>query len=96
MYNKGLPFIWKRFHPEDMPLYLKGLETLMNFTLVINSDRKKINYTWNCRVKVASGIYENFILNTSTLELDDKGKPIVGLINYDVLDGKIDMERYFC
>ena len=25
MYNKGLPFIWERYHPEDIPLYLKGL-----------------------------------------------------------------------
>lgn len=94
MFDKGLPFIWDKYHPEDVPLYLKSLDNLMTFTLANTKmkDRKDINYTWNCRLKLSSGEYANLILNASTLELDDKGKPIVGLINYTVLDGKIDMD----
>jgi DNA-binding CsgD family transcriptional regulator len=94
MYDKGFAYFWSNFHENDVPLWMQGLDTLMKFTLteIAVENRKNVTYTWNFRLKLGSGKYCNLIQNTTTLELDDTGKPVLGLANYTVLDGELDMD----
>jgi len=82
---------WSRMHPEDIELWLKALNDLMDFTLneISLEERKRMSYTWNYRLKNMDGKYVNIIQNTTPLEFDVTGKPIIGLAHYTVLDIKI-------
>ena len=44
---------------------MEGLDTLMKFTLteIKLEERKNVTYTWNFRLKLASGKYCNLIQN---------------------------------
>ena len=89
--TEGMRSFWNLMHPEDVELWLKALNELMNFTLkeICLEDRKRMSYTWNYRLKNIQGTYVNIIQNTSPLEFDATGKPIIGLAHYTVLDSKI-------
>ena len=88
---EGMRSFWSRMHPEDIELWLKALNDLMDFTLneIGLEERKRMSYTWNYRLKNLEGNYVNIIQNTTPLEFDASGKPIIGLAHYTVLDSKI-------
>lgn len=92
--DKGMRYFWSRIHPEDIEQWLKALNELMNFTLneIAEGNRDLISYTWNFRFRHGNDEYVNIIQNTSPLEFDDHGKPIIGLAHYTVVDPKIKMQ----
>ncbi|PWI29727.1 helix-turn-helix transcriptional regulator [Flavobacteriaceae bacterium LYZ1037] len=91
--NEGMRNFWNRIHPEDVELWLKALNDLMEFTLdkIPLDQRKHMSYTWNYRLKNANAEYVNIVQNTTPLEFDVDMKPIIGLAHYTVLDPKISM-----
>lgn len=91
--EKGMREFWSRMHPEDVELWLKAMNELMNFTLAEISveERNQMSYTWNYRLKNADGQYVNIIQNTTPLDFDFNMKPIIGLAHYTVLHNDIKM-----
>lgn len=87
----GMRAFWSRMHPEDTDLWLLALNDLMKFTLseIAPSERIKMSYTWNYRLRIADDSYVNIIQNTTPLEFDQDNKPIIGLAHYTVLDPQI-------
>jgi DNA-binding CsgD family transcriptional regulator len=87
----GMRNFWSRMHSDDVEQWLKALNELMNFTLaeIDINDRKRMSYTWNYRLKNQNGDYVNVIQNTTPLEFDSDGKPIIGLAHYTIMDNKI-------
>ncbi|MBU3823073.1 LuxR C-terminal-related transcriptional regulator [Flavobacteriaceae bacterium XHP0103] len=94
MKSKGMNYFWGRMHPDDLEPWIQALGELMKFTLsnIPLEERPKMSYTWNYRIKNAKGVYVNVIQNTSPLEFDSEGKPIIGLAHYTVLDAKIKLQ----
>lgn len=92
--KKGMEYLWSRMHPDDIELWLKAMKELMNFTLseIPNEKRAKMSYTWNYRLKTATGKYVNIIQNTTPIEFDEINKPIIGLAHYTVLGSHINMD----
>lgn len=90
---EGMRNFWSRIHPEDIELWLKGLNDLMVYTLedIPLNKRYRMSYTWNYRLKNAQDEYVNIIQNTTPLEFDVDMKPIIGLAHYTVMDIKIQM-----
>lgn len=90
----GMRYFWSLIHPDDIDLWLKALNELMNFTMeeIAVEDRIKMNYTWNYRVKNIHDEYVNIIQNTTPIEFDIQNKPIIGLAHYTVLSSSIKME----
>lgn len=90
----GMRYLWSKMHPEDLEVWLKALDELMNFTLkeVSVKDRSKMSYTWNYRLKNSQDEYVNIIQNTTPLEFDSENKPIIGLAHYTVLSANIEMQ----
>ncbi|TXE06170.1 LuxR family transcriptional regulator [Seonamhaeicola algicola] len=93
-YKGGMKYFWSRIHPDDLEPWLAALNDLMVFTLdsIDEPDRKKMNYTWNYRLKNGNNQYVNVIQNTTPLELDSHLKPIIGLAHYTVLESAIKMD----
>ncbi|WP_298555484.1 helix-turn-helix transcriptional regulator [uncultured Algibacter sp.] len=91
---KGMRYLWSKMHPEDLEVWLKALNELMNFTLkeIAVRDRSKMTYTWNYRLKNGNNEYVNIIQNTTPLEFDRENKPIIGLAHYTVLSSNIEMQ----
>lgn len=91
---KGMRYLWSKMHPDDLEVWLKALNELMNFTLkeVAFEDRSKMSYSWNYRLKNAKGEYVNIVQNTTPLEFDIENKPIVGLAHYTVISPNIEMQ----
>lgn len=89
MKEGGVQHLWSLIHPNDIRLWLKSLELLMNFTMkeLSPEQRSRMNYTWNYRIKNGSGKYINIIQNTSPLTFDKNDKPYIGLSHYTVLEG---------
>ena len=89
----GMRYFWSRIHPDDIDVWLSALNDLMEFTIdkISEDKRQDANYTWNYRVKNASGNYVNIIQNTTPLAFDSDMKPIIGLAHYTVLDAQIKM-----
>ena len=89
-----MKYFWSRFHPDDVPLWVQTLKTLMEFTMndLDPEKRNKMSYTWNFRLKNADGNYVNIVQNTTPLQFDDLNKPIIGLAHYTVLDARIKMD----
>jgi DNA-binding CsgD family transcriptional regulator len=87
MKRQGMKYFWSLIHPEDIEIWLKALNELMVFTLaeITVSERKRMSYTWNYRIKNARGKYVTIIQNTTPLEFDIQMKPIIGLAHYTVL-----------
>ncbi|WP_242094854.1 LuxR C-terminal-related transcriptional regulator [Aestuariivivens sediminicola] len=89
--SRGMRYFWSMIHPDDIEKWLKALNDLMEFTLseIPVSDRKRMSYTWNYRMKNSEDNYVNIIQNTTPLEFDAQMKPIIGLAHYTVLHSKI-------
>jgi len=95
MQSGGVEYYVSNFHPNDVELWLKALRELMEFTMTklhSKKERNKMNYTWNYRVKNGNGKYINVIQNTTPLQFDEMGKPIIGLSHYTILDSTIKMD----
>ena len=94
MFEGGMNFFWSRFHPEDISLWVKSLQSLMDFTMndLPEIKRNRMSYTWNYRIKKNDGTYANIIQNTTPLQFDDTKKPVIGLAHYTVLDNRIHMD----
>lgn len=92
--DKGMRYLWSKIHPDDIDLWLKALNDLMTFTLdsIALESRTKMSYTWNYRLKNSNGVYVNVVQNTTPLEFDLEGKPIIGLAHYTVLNAQIKMD----
>lgn len=90
---QGMRYFWSRIHPEDVEIWLSALNHLMEFTLseVPFDSRKRMNYTWNYRLKNSNDEYVNIIQNTTPLSLDLDMKPIIGLAHYTVINPNIKM-----
>ncbi len=91
---KGMRYLWSKMHSEDLKVWLKALDELMNFTLkeVAVEDRIKMSYTWNYRLKNSKDEYVNIVQNTTPLEFDSENKPVIGLAHYTVLSPNIEMQ----
>jgi DNA-binding CsgD family transcriptional regulator len=89
--NEGMRFFWSRIHPDDIEVWLKALNDLMNYTLseIPEDLRKRMSYAWNYRFKNGNDKYINIIQNTTPLEFDSAMKPVIGLAHYTVLDSRI-------
>lgn len=94
MMSGGMDYYWSLFHPEDINLWIKSLQDLMVFTMteLNDSQRKRMSYTWNYRIKCANDSYVNIVQNTTPLQFDNTNKPIIGLAHYTVLHGAIHMD----
>lgn len=92
--SKGMRYFWSRIHPEDIEGWLAALNDLMNFTIneIAVEDRRKMNYTWNYRIKNSKDQYVNIIQNTTPLEFDASKKPIIGMAHYTVLNINVKMD----
>lgn len=92
--TKGMKYLWSKMHPDDLEVWLEALNELMNFTLneIPVSERNKMSYTWNYRLKNSKDEYVNVIQNTTPLEFDNKNKPIIGLAHYTVLSNHVEMQ----
>ncbi len=88
MVEGGMQFWWSRMHQEEIQIWLKSLQDLMEFTMsnIALEDRRRMTYTWNYRIKSGNGIYKNIIQHTTPMFFDDQGKPIIGLAHYSVLE----------
>ncbi|WP_339632470.1 helix-turn-helix transcriptional regulator [Bizionia echini] len=95
---EGMRNFWSRIHPEDIELWLKGLNDLMEFTLaeIPINQRYRMSYTWNYRLKNEQNNYVNIIQNTTPLEFDSAMKPIIGLAHYTVIDINVSMPITVC
>ena len=91
---KGMRHFWSRIHPDDLEVWLKALDALMNFTLdeISIDNRSRMSYSWNYRFKDGQGDYVNIVQNTTPLEFDSDNKPIIGLAHYTVLSSEIKMQ----
>ncbi|HMC01680.1 MAG TPA: helix-turn-helix transcriptional regulator [Flavobacteriaceae bacterium] len=91
--EKGMQFFWSKTHPDDLQLWLEALTALMNFTMkeIPFKERHKMSYTWNYRLKHAKDNYVNIIQNTTPLEFDTEGKPVIGLAHYTVLNANMNL-----
>ncbi|WP_139957180.1 response regulator transcription factor [Flavicella sediminum] len=94
MMDGGMDFFWSLFHEEDIKLWLECLQSLMHFTMVElpEEKRSKMSYTWNYRIKKGAGGYVNIIQNTTPMQFDQSGKPVIGLAHYTVFDDSIYMD----
>lgn len=92
--EEGMRYFWSRIHPDDIDLWLTGLNELMNYTVneISLEQRGRMNYTWNYRFKNSNEEYVNIIQNTTPLEFDTQKKPIIGLAHYSVLNSNIKMD----
>ncbi|MEM9341145.1 MAG: helix-turn-helix transcriptional regulator [Bacteroidota bacterium] len=88
MIEQGMKFWWERMHKDEIQVWLKSLQDLMDFTMenIALEDRRRMTYTWNYRIKSGNGIYKNVIQHTTPMFFDDQGKPIIGLAHYSVLE----------
>jgi DNA-binding CsgD family transcriptional regulator len=90
----GMKYLWSKMHPDDLEVWLVALNELMNFTLeeIPISERNKMTYTWNYRLKNSKDEYVNIIQNTTPIGFDNNNKPIIGLAHYTVLTSNIEMQ----
>jgi len=89
MATLGLSYWFSHIHPDDLSMWMKVLEELMNFTMtqVKKEDRDKLSCTWNYRVKNNKGVYLNILEHQTPVYLDDFGKPVIG-ISHATIVGK--------
>jgi len=82
------PQYWlSHFHPDDLVVWMKALQDLMNFTMtkVEKEDRENLNYTWNFRVKNSKGDFCNILEHQTPTYFDETGKPIIGIAHATVI-----------
>jgi len=96
MKKGGMEYFWSKFHPDDINLWIKCLQDLMQFTMdkLSEKQRLKMSYTWNYRIKNSKGKYITIIQNTTPIQFDEAKKPIIGLAHYTVLDSDVHMDIY--
>ncbi len=85
--NKGANFWLNLIHPDDLKIWLKLIDDLMNFTLskVKFEKRSRLIFMFNFRVKNSRGDYLNLQAHTNPLNFGDDGKPIYMLSLYTVI-----------
>lgn len=86
--NKGLPFHFTKYHPDDVENWLKILNDLMVFTMtnIPVTERDKCLYTWTFRIKTKKGNYLNIQESLTPIFFDSSGKPLVGFSHSTVID----------
>ena len=60
MVEGGMQFWWSRMHQEEIQVWLKSLQDLMEFTMtnIALEDRRRMTYTWNYRIKSGMDVYK--------------------------------------
>lgn len=93
MMDQGVPFWFSRHHPKDLETWLVMMNELMNFTMneVKFEDRKKLSYTWNLRIKGASGNYLNLYKHQTPITFDSNGKPNIGVSHNTIIGENIEL-----
>lgn len=88
MIEGGMQYWWSRMHQDEIQVWLKSLQDLMEFTMsnIALEDRRRMTYTWNYRIKSGMDSFKNIIQHTTPMFFDDLGKPIIGLAHYSVLE----------
>lgn len=86
--NKGLPFHFSNYHPEDVENWQKTLNELMVFTMtnVPVEERYECVYTWTYRIKTNKGTFLNIQECLTPIYFDNAGKPLVGFSQSTVID----------
>lgn len=84
---EGVPYWLSHHHPDDLPVWMQILQDLMTFTLteVAPEDRSRLSYTWTFRVRTSKGNYVNLFEHMVPLELDELGKPVIGLAHISII-----------
>lgn len=87
MRNEGVAYWFSHHHPDDLPIWMKGLEDLMVFTMteVAHEDRYRMSYTWNYRVRTVKGDYLNIFEHQIPSILDENYKPVVGIAHATII-----------
>lgn len=84
MYTNGLAFLLEDiFHQADFKIYNDHVfkEIIKFYSNLPIEERKKIKYTYNFRCNRSDGQVRKLLQQSTILELDDEGKP---LINYGI------------
>ncbi|WP_088322918.1 LuxR C-terminal-related transcriptional regulator [Polaribacter tangerinus] len=86
--EKGLPFHFSNYHPEDVENWQKTLNELMQFTMkeIPEEERSNCTYTWTYRIKTKKGKYLNIQECLTPIYFDSYGKPLVGFSQSTVID----------
>ncbi len=84
--KQGPNFFMSLFHPDDLKLWLHEIKdfmekTVTDFTL---TERKKLLYTYNFRLKNINNSYINLIAHLTPIEFDTSGKPFMAIAHYTV------------
>lgn len=90
MLNEGVKFWFSLIHPDDLKIWLKIIDDLMNFSMnkVDPEERSRLIYIFNFRVKDASGLYKNLHVHLNPLEFGINEKPVIELSHYSVIPVK--------
>ncbi|WP_218164136.1 response regulator transcription factor [Chitinophaga sancti] len=91
MYAGGIKYLLSKVHKDDIQVWITALQDLMTFcmTNVSKGDRKKMSFQYNYRLQVRPDKIINIVENQIPLELDDIGKPVIGLGHFTVYDDGI-------
>jgi hypothetical protein len=75
-----------RMHPEDVEIWLGLMGELMDFCIssVEQEDRKRLEIQYNYRFQNGDGKYINLLESQIVLQMDNEGKPLVGMGHYTV------------
>jgi DNA-binding CsgD family transcriptional regulator len=87
MKSIGPKYFLSFFHPDDLPLWLNISKELMDYTSdkVDFDDRKKLLFTYNFRIKNASGKYQNILAHLTPIEFDTFGTPVMAISHYTIV-----------
>jgi DNA-binding CsgD family transcriptional regulator len=90
MLNEGAKFWFSLIHPDDLKIWLKIIDDLIQFTInkVDPKNRSRLIYIYNFRVKNSKGKYINLHSHLNPLEFGKNGKPVIGLSHYSVIPVK--------
>lgn len=87
IYEKGLPFHFSKYHPDDIENWQQILNDLMVFVMKMPfEERRKCVYTWNYRIFTKKGNCLNIQECLKPIYYDHVGKPIVGFSECTVID----------
>lgn len=84
--KKGVSGFLSRMHPEDVEIWLGLMGELMDFCVskVEQEDRKRLDIQYNYRFQNGDGKYINLLESQIILQMDEEGKPLVGMGHYTV------------
>ncbi|WP_109098135.1 response regulator transcription factor [Aquimarina sp. AU58] len=85
--DEGVSYFVEHIHPDDIEPWVRSMKDLMDFCLNKTkiSDRKLTFFQYNYRLKIENH-YKNIIENVVPIALDKKGKPIVGLGRFQIMN----------